>query len=378
MGSDQVSRVSGASSLAADAAARIANQIQHHLVTNTRLGIPAIIHEEICSGVMARGSTIYPQAIGVASTFDPELNRLLADAIRQQLRLAGAHQGLSPVLDIVRDPRWGRTEETFGEDPHLTAMMGVAFVAGLQGDDLRDGVIATAKHFVGYGASEGGLNWAPAHIPARELREVYLHPFEASVSEGLLSVMNGYHELDGIPCGANQELLTDILREQWGFSGTVVSDYFSVEQLDTYHRLTYGKEQSAALALSSGIDVELPFANCYDRPLLDAIDAGLVSAEQLDEAVRRVLRLKFELGLFENPYVDEGSAIAAVNTHAQRALAGEIARKSMVLLANDGALPLGSHPGKIAVDRAQRRLGAQPVRRLCVSGAYRIVAGYAR
>ncbi len=180
-GLGQVTRVSGASSLAPPDAAVLANAIQHHLVTETRLGIPAIVHEEICSGLMARDSTIFPQAIGLASTWQPELAAALADAVRVQMRAMGAHQGLSPVLDICRDPRWGRTEETFGEDPHLVARMGVSFVSGLQGDDLTDGVIATAKHFVGYGASEGGLNWAPPHLGARELRDVYLHPFEAAV-----------------------------------------------------------------------------------------------------------------------------------------------------------------------------------------------------
>ena len=180
-GLGQVTRISGASSLGSRDAARLANAIQGYLLAETRLGIPAIVHEEICSGLMAREATIFPQAIGVASTWEPELATALADAVRVQMRAMGAHQGLSPVLDICRDPRWGRTEETFGEDPYLVARMGVAFVRGLQGDDLGAGVIATAKHFVGYGASEGGMNWAPAHIGARELREVYLHPFEAAV-----------------------------------------------------------------------------------------------------------------------------------------------------------------------------------------------------
>ena len=181
---------------------------------------------------MARGSTVYPQAIGVASTFEPDLNAAMADGIRVQMRKAGAHQGLSPVLDVVRDPRWGRTEEAYGEDAYLVARMGTAFVEGLQGDDLATGVIATAKHFVGYGASEGGMNWAPVHVPDRELLEVFLHPFEAAVrTAGLASMMNGYHELDGVPCAANEHLLTGILRGSWGFDGTVVSDYFSVDQL---------------------------------------------------------------------------------------------------------------------------------------------------
>ena len=180
-GLGHVTRVSGASNLDAVAAARMANSIQEFLVNETRLGIPAIVHEEICSGLMAHDSTVFPQAIGVASTWEPALAEAMADVVRVQMRAMGAHQGLSPVLDICRDPRWGRAEETFGEDPHLVATMGVAFVRGLQGDHLATGVLATAKHFVGYGASEGGLNWAPAHIPPREFREVYLHPFEAVV-----------------------------------------------------------------------------------------------------------------------------------------------------------------------------------------------------
>ena len=182
-GLGHVTRLCGASSFEAEAAAAMANEIQGYLVEETRLGIPAIVHEEICSGLMARGSTVFPQAIGVASTWAPELSRALAAAVRAQMRAIGAHQGLSPVLDICRDPRWGRTEETFGEDPHLVARMGVEFVRGLQGDDLRDGVVATAKHLVGYGASEGGMNWAPARIGACELHDVYLHPFEAAVRD---------------------------------------------------------------------------------------------------------------------------------------------------------------------------------------------------
>ena len=176
--------MSGASNVVAADAARVANEIQRFLLEETRLGIPAIIHEEVCAGLMARGATVFPQPIGLASTWDPSLIERMATVVRAEMRAIGAHQGLSPVLDVCRDPRWGRIEETFGEDPHLVAMMGNAFVRGLQGDALDEGVVATAKHFVGYGASQGGLNWAPAHIPTRELREVYLHPFEAAVRDG--------------------------------------------------------------------------------------------------------------------------------------------------------------------------------------------------
>jgi beta-glucosidase len=350
-GLGQVTRVSGASNLGPAVAARLANAIQRYLVERTRLGIPAIVHEEVCSGLMARGATVFPQAIGVASTWEPHLAQALATSVRHQMRARGAHQGLSPVLDVCRDPRWGRTEETFGEDPHLVAMMGLAFVRGLQGRDPREGVLATAKHFVGHAASEGGLNWAPAHIPARELREVHLHPFEAAVrAGGLRSLMNAYHELDGVPCTASRELLTEVLRQEWGFEGVVVSDYFSVRQLAQYHRLAASAEEAAAMAMQAGIDVELPGTDCYGSPLLEALASGLLSQADFDTAVRRALRVKFELGLFERPYVDEGEASRVAELAEHRELARRIAGKSLVLLRNDGVLPLApGGTGSIAV-----------------------------
>ncbi len=348
-GLGQVTRVGGASGYESGDAARFANAVQRYLIDETRLGIPAIVHEEICSGLMARGSTVFPQAIGVASTWEPELSAALADAVRSQMRMVGAHQGLSPVLDVCRDPRWGRTEETFGEDPYLVSRMGVAFVRGLQGRDLRDGVVATGKHFVGYGGSEGGLNWAPMGIGPRELHDVYLYPFEAAVREGgLRSVMNAYNELDGIPCAASSELLTELLRGSWGFEGSVVSDYFAVRQLASYHRLVVDETEAAAAALTAGIDVELPSTDCYGEPLRDALLRGLLDESDVDVAVRRVLETKFALGLFERPYVDEDAAADAANTDAHRSLARTIARKSLVLLRNDGALPLASS-GTVAV-----------------------------
>ncbi|HZQ81954.1 MAG TPA: glycoside hydrolase family 3 N-terminal domain-containing protein [Gaiellaceae bacterium] len=340
-GLGQVTRVGGASGYRSDEAAQFANAVQRFLVEETRLGIPAIVHEEICSGLMARGSTIFPQAIGLASTWDPGLAETLADAVRVQMRAVGAQQGLSPVLDVCRDPRWGRTEETFGEDPYLVSRMGIAFVRGLQGADLRSGVVATGKHFVGYGASEGGLNWAPMHAGARELHDVFLHPFEAAVREGgLLAVMNAYNELDGVPCGASHELLTELLRATWGFDGCVVSDYFAVRQLESYHRLVADAPEAGAEALLAGIDVELPSTDCYGTPLRAAIERGLLAEADVDTAVRRVLTTKFALGLFEQPYVDPEVAAAASDTEAHRALARTIAAKSLVLLANDGTLPL--------------------------------------
>jgi beta-glucosidase len=241
---------------------------------------------------------------------------------------------------VCRDPRWGRIEETFGEDPHLVATMGVAVVRGLQGTDLAEGVVATAKHFVGYGASQGGLNWAPALLPARELREVYLHPFEAAVRAGLRSVMNGYHELDGVPCGADHALLTGILRDEWGFDGYVVADYFSVRQLEDYHHLAADATEAARMALGAGLDVELPMTDCFGAPLVEAVAAGLVSEDVLDRAVERVLRVKFELGLFEQPYVEVALAAGKVGAAASRSLAGRVAEQSIVLLRNDGILPI--------------------------------------
>jgi beta-glucosidase len=362
-GIGHITRVSGASSLRPEEAAGLANTIQRYLVEETRLGIPAIVHEEICSGLMARDATVFPQAIGLASTWEPELARSLAGAISSQMRAVGAHHGLAPVLDICRDPRWGRTEETLGEDPYLVARMGVAFVQGLQGGSLREGVIATAKHFVGYGSSDGGMNWAPAGIPPRELRDVYLHPFEAAVRVGGIgSVMNAYNEIDGIVCTADRGLLTGILRDEWGFDGCVVSDYFSIRQLESYHRLAGDGQEAAAMAIDAGLDLELPSTDCYGQPLLDALDSGLVSEHTVDDAVRRVLAAKFELGLFDDPYVDPPRAADAVGTPAHRALARTIARKSIVLLKNDDVLPLSSALASIAVigpnaDTARNLLG---------------------
>jgi beta-glucosidase len=348
-GIGHVTRLGGGSNVRPREAAALANTIQKHLQDNTRLKIPAIVHEECCSGYMAFGATVFPQAIGVASTWQPELVEAMTAVIRQQMRAVGAHHALAPVIDVARDARWGRTEETFGEDPYLVARMGVSYIDGLQGESMANGVIATAKHFVGYGASEGGMNWAPPHLSPRELREVYLFPFEAAVRvAGLASLMNGYHELDGVPCGASRELLTEILRDEWGFTGTVVSDYFAVDMLHAYHKIVGSKVEAAALALDAGIDVELPSTDCYGAPLLDAVQRGLIRQDVLDTAVRRVLAQKFALGLFENPYVE----VEAVqfDTPADRALARQIAAQSLVLLRNEGdLLPLAKDVDSIAV-----------------------------
>ena len=348
-GLGHITRLAGASSLRPREGAALANQIQQYLIENTRLSIPAIVHEECCSGYMARNATCFPQIIGLASTWQPELTKAMAQVIRTQMKAVGAHQGLSPLLDVVRDPRWGRVEETFGEDPYLVSLMGVNFVQGLQGDSWDERIMATAKHFVGYGVPDGGFNWNPAHIPARELREVYLAPFEAAVKEaGLQSVMNGYNELDGIPCAASELLLDKILRQEWGFDGVVVSDYFAIDQLQNAHMVTDNKLDSAVRALSAGLDIELPNTDCYGTPLKEAVECGLINEAIVDRSVARLLTQKFELGLFENPFVDSETVL--FDTPAERQLAREIAQKSIVLLKNEGnLLPLSKALNKIAV-----------------------------
>ncbi|MBN1427825.1 MAG: glycoside hydrolase family 3 C-terminal domain-containing protein [Anaerolineae bacterium] len=350
-GIGHITRIGGASNLLPLEATELANRIQRYLLEETRLGIPAIVHEECCSGYMARGATCFPQAIALASTWDPELAGRMAGVIREQMRAAGGHQGLSPVLDITRDPRWGRTEETFGEDPLLVAAMGVAYVRGLQGEDWDNRVVATLKHFAAHGMPDGGMNQNPVHVPERELREVFLLPFEAAVKEaGALSVMPAYHELDGIPCSASQELLTDILREQWGFDGTVVSDYVAIEQLRVPHYVADTKSDAAVAALEAGIDIELPGTDCYGDPLREALEQELIDIALIDKSVRRLLRMKFQLGLFENPYVDAGQVVASLDMPEHRALAREIAGKGIVLLKNEGdLLPLSQEIESIAV-----------------------------
>jgi len=349
-GIGQITRIGGASNLNPGECAKLANKIQRYLLENTRLGIPAIVHEESCSGYMAKGATCFPQSIGVASTFEPELVKAMGEVIRTQMKAAGAHQALAPLMDITRDARWGRVEETFGEDPYLVSQMGVAYISGLQGESLQKGVIATGKHFVGYGNSEGGMNWAPAHIPERELKEQFLMPFEAAVKEAkLASVMPAYHELDGVPCHSSKKLLTGILREEWGFDGILVSDYFAVKMLQEYHHVAYDKGKAAQMALEAGTDIELPSTECYGKPLIDAVRSGRIKEELIDKAVRRVLKMKFAIGLFENPYVDEDKAEEVFDTPEQRALARAVAQRSLVLLKNDGILPLDKSIRSIAV-----------------------------
>ncbi|HPZ74924.1 MAG TPA: glycoside hydrolase family 3 N-terminal domain-containing protein [Candidatus Pacearchaeota archaeon] len=347
-GIGQITRPGGATGFSPKQTAKLVNEIQKFLVNKTRLGIPAFIHEECLSGYMTKGATIFPQMIGIASTWQPELCEQMTTRIREQMKTLGIHQGLSPVVDVTRDPRWGRTEETFGEDPYLVSSMGVSYVKGLQSENVKNGIVATLKHFVGYGVSEGGMNWAPAHIAERELKEIFLLPFEAAIKEGKAkSIMNAYHELDGIPCGASKKLLRKILREEWNFDGIVVSDYFAVNSIMDYHKVASDKEEAAIKALTAGIDVELPTFDCYKEPLKNAVESGKLPIKFLDEAVKRILRLKFEMGLFENPFVDLEKVSDNLDLPEDRKLAYEIAAKSIVLLKNDGILPLISDNNSI-------------------------------
>jgi len=350
-GIGQITRLGGATNFDAQQSAQTANQIQKYILENTRLGIPALIHEECCSGYTAAGATIFPQAIGMACTWEPELVEAMAVVIRRQMRSVGAHQGLSPLLDITRDPRWGRVEETYGEDPYLVSAMGSAFVKGLQGDSLKDGIIATAKHFVGYGQPTAGKNWAPPLIPERELREVFMAPFEAAVRKsGLKSVMNAYSELDGVPCVISKKLFRKILREEWDFDGYVVSDYWALDEIQRAHQLTSDASQAAAWALEAGIDVELPTLKQYKDPLKEAVETGLVAESLVDQSVALVLAHKFELGFFENPYVEPEQTKKYFDAPENRTLAREVAQKSIVLLKNEAnILPLPDDLESIAV-----------------------------
>ena len=350
-GIGQITRLAGSTNLRPVEVAQTANAIQEYLVEETRLGIPTIIHEECLHGLIAWAAPCFQQSIGAAASFDPDLVTAMASTIRRRMLLTGARHALAPVVDIARDPRWGRIEETYGEDPYLAAALGCAYIEALQGPDLVDGVIATAKHMVGHGLAEGGMNQAPAHVGERELRDEHLFPFEAAVRRsGVASVMPAYCDVDGVPCHASAELLTGILRGEWGFDGIVASDYIGVEMIASAHKLTADLGEAARLALVAGVDSELPRTVAFGPPLLAALEAGRVSEADLDATVARILRMKYRLGLFERPYVpiaDEGTfeALAATEALAARSLAA----RSMVLVKNDGILPLTGTRGRVAV-----------------------------
>lgn len=349
-GLGQITRIAGAGNLTPLETARAYNQIQKFLVEETRLGIPTINHEECCSGLTALGSSVYPQMIGLASTFQPELARKMTEQIRKQMLAIGARQGLAPVLDVGRDPRWGRIEETFGEDPLLVSQFGKEYILGLQGESPTNAVMATGKHFIGHAFSQGGLNCGPVHLGERDLWDVYMAPFQAAIRDaGLMSMMNAYPELDGELVAASKRILTGLLRETLGFDGVVVSDYEAVVMIHNYHKSSPTRKDAAIRALTAGIDVELPTFDCYMPGLVEALEAGEISIETIDLSVSRHLSKKIELGLFENPYVDEGSVLTEFEIPANRELAKEIAEQSLVLLKNDGTLPIKPPVKKIAL-----------------------------
>jgi beta-glucosidase len=324
--------------------AEFANAMQHHAVEKTRLGIPILFHEEALHGQQAPGAVNFPQAITLSCTWDTELVRRIYETIASEVRARGGHHVLTPVLDVARDPRWGRVEETFGEDPYLVTEIGAAAIRGFQGAKGRidsQHVAATAKHFAAHGQPENGTNCGPAAVPERMLREVFLPPFETAVKrEGVKAIMPAYHEIDGVPCHVNKRLLQKILREEWGFRGIIVSDYYAIEQLEQLHHVAQGKAECARLALEAGVDSELPDINCYPF-LKELIQSGELSEAVLDQSVERILRLKFELGLFENPYCDPDLAERITRCAEHRQLARFAAEKAAILLKNDGGfLPL--------------------------------------
>ena len=321
--------------------------VQKWAVEETRLGIPVLFHEESLHGYMATDATMFPMAIGMAGSFDRALMREVQSVIAREVRARGVHLALSPVVDIARDPRWGRIEETFGEDPYLCGEMGVAAVLGLQGESRQigpDKVMATLKHMTGHGQPQSGENIAPAPISERELRENFFPPFRAVVKRtGIAAVMPSYNEIDGVPSHQNVWLLGDILRGEWHFDGAVVSDYGAVPELDTIHHVQPDLEATARAALRAGVDCELPDGIAY-RTLVDQVRAGKVPAEAVDVACARMLTLKFRAGLFENPWPRRDWDALTGNGEA-RALALKAAHRSIALLKNDGTLPLaaGAH-----------------------------------
>jgi len=321
--------------------------VQKWAVEETRLGIPVLFHEESLHGYMATDATMFPMAIGMAGSFDRDLMREVQSVIAREVRARGVHLALSPVVDIARDPRWGRIEETFGEDPYLCGEMGVAAVLGLQGESQQigpDKVMATLKHMTGHGQPQSGENVAPAPISERELRENFFPPFRQVVKRtGIAAVMPSYNEIDGVPSHQNIWLLSDILRGEWHFDGAIVSDYGAVPELDTIHHVQPDLEAAARAALRAGVDCELPDGLAY-RTLVEQVRAGRVPVEAVDIACTRMLTLKFRAGLFENPWPRRDYDALTGNAEA-RALALKAAHRSIALLKNDGILPLapGAH-----------------------------------
>jgi beta-glucosidase len=350
LGLGQVGRPSDAGGgLNARKMANLTNAIQKFFLENSRLGIPVIFHEECLHGHAAVDATSFPQPIGLAATFNPDLVQKLFEMTAEEARVRGTHQALTPVVDVARDPRWGRVEETYGEDPYLVSRMGIAAVQGFQGDATfknKKNIIATLKHFAAHGQPESGTNCAPVNVSERLLREVFLMPFKESIQKGgAISVMASYNEIDGVPSHANHWLLRKVLRREWGFKGYVVSDYFAVRELHERpelfgNHLAENGKQAAALAIKAGVNIELPDPDCYVH-IAELVRKGILKESMIDELVLPMLAWKFKLGLFEDPYVDPDRAESTVGCNAHRLLAMQAARETITILKNDGgAAPL--------------------------------------
>ncbi|MBX3427151.1 MAG: glycoside hydrolase family 3 C-terminal domain-containing protein [Pirellulales bacterium] len=326
--------------------AELTNAIQKFFIENSRLGIPVFFHEECLHGQAAIDSTSFPQPIGLGATFDPDLVERLYAMTALEARVRGAHQALTPVVDVARDPRWGRVEETFGEDPYLVGELGVAAVQGFQGDRAfqdKSRVVATLKHFAAHGQPESGTNCAPVSVSERVLRETFLAPFQTVLKRaGAMSVMASYNEIDGVPSHANRWLLRDVLRGEWGFAGTVVSDYYAIRELADRpglygHHLADDGKGAALLAVRAGVNIELPEPDCYQH-LVELVEEGTLAEAELDALVAPLLAQKFQLGLFEDPYVDPAEAERVVGRPEHAALALEAAKKTITLLKNEGSV----------------------------------------
>ena len=332
-------------------AAKATNAIQRYMVDSTRLGIPLLLSEEAPHGHMAIGATVFPTAIGQASTWNPRLIQQMAEVIARETYAVGGKNGYGPVLDLAQDPRWSRTEESYGEDPYLVGQMGRAMVKGFQGDvaGAEDRIIATLKHFVAYGVPDGGHNGGSTSIGERALHHYYLPPFEQAVRAGAGSVMTAYNSIDGIPCSSNPWLLDEVLRQQWGFEGFVVSDLLSISGLNGGHATAENAVDAARQSIEAGLDVDLSGSG-FGMNLLEAVKTGVVDEHTLDRAVARLLYQKFALGLFERPYVDEGLVKDKVATKENIAVARQVAQEAIVLLKNESnVLPLQKSLKRVAV-----------------------------
>ncbi len=343
--------------------AELLNQMQKYAVEKTRLGIPILFAEECAHGHMAIGTSVFPTGLAMASTWNEDLLNKAGEIIALEARLQGANIAYGPVIDLAREPRWSRTEETFGEDAVLTAKLSTAFVKGMQGEKQNDGlhIYSTLKHFAAYGIPEGGHNGQRAVIGTRQLFSHHLLPFKKAVQAGVASIMTSYNSIDGIPCTSNKYLLTDVLRKQWGFKGCVFSDLFSIDGIANTHKVAKDVKEAGKLSLEAGVDIDLG-ANAYGEKTLQLIKEGLLDKSYLDSAVANVLRLKFNMGLFENPYVSPEKAKKEVRSEEHKAIVRQVAREAIVLLKNDGILPLSKTIKSIAVigpnaDNAYNQLG---------------------